>query len=105
MHYSIRGHCRSDGRTSAGTLVPTRRGGGGKGYMDFCTLIDSPPIPPTALTIMRGSALFPAGRTFGMYVRHAEKARARHTRDGRIMANPDRPGGYSRREQRPGSAL
>ena len=47
---------------------------GVQGYVDFCALIQVPPFPPTSLIILRWSALFSAGKTFGMYVRHVEKA-------------------------------
>ena len=47
---------------------------GVQNYINFCTLLQTPPFPPTATGILRWSAIFSAGRAFGMYVRHVEKA-------------------------------
>ena len=47
---------------------------GVQGSLDFRALIQAHPLHPSSLTIARRSAAFAPGRTFGMYVRHVEKA-------------------------------
>ena len=45
---------------------------GVKGYVEFWRLINVAPFPPHAIYFIRRIALFPQGRTFGMYVNHVE---------------------------------
>ena len=44
-------------------------------YGEFCDLLDVPYFPPSADVVLRRSAGFSPGRTFGMYVSHLNMAR------------------------------